>query len=98
MLVSLRLLNALEVRIKLKPKAYCTVLDILISLTTLALDVELGGVLNFPGSDPLVQGTIPSFQSCPWKFGLQAQSSPKDSAKDNAHVRPASHCTHLIRR
>jgi len=28
MLVSLRLLNALEVRIKLKPNAYCSVLDI----------------------------------------------------------------------
>jgi len=47
MLVSLRLLNALEVRIKLKPKAYCTVLDILISMT-IRLNVEFGGVLNFP--------------------------------------------------
>jgi hypothetical protein len=32
------------------------------------------------------------------EFGHRAQSSPKDSAKDNAHVRPASRCNHLIRR
>jgi hypothetical protein len=32
------------------------------------------------------------------KSGRRAQSLPKDSAKDNAHVRPASRCAHLIRR